>query len=316
MTNTYTLVIKFLGEIEFKCSLSHDLKYMRVLQDDAEYKKMVDEIIKEGRIIVRDAPDIDGSENVERYKTEVIKVNTPEKLTEVLEADFECELIHDLVSQFTIYADGEDFGFEDAVMAQSSKYGINALSTLLFNAANDSDYEPQRLELAGSYGLNILDAVENKEAVERVAIFLKEIKEGQFNQPLYKEGGAYAKFINALEELPTTVRLDSLTFDVKDETILLTLNDIERLKHAKKKMYELQRLNYRTDSATAIKVDTRKFQIKDSEGHVIFCTAKSIDMIKDIKKHEGQVIHYIGRSAGPKSVNIENISIFPIQDNT
>ena len=311
MNNAYTLIIRFLGEIEFKCSLSHDLAYRRVLQDESNYKEMIEEIIKEGRSVTLDSSKDDSEchQYNDKYETVVTPVKTPQELVDILKADFECELVEELKVQFTVTADGADFGFEDDVMAESSKYGVNNLSTLLFNASNDSEYEPQRREQGGSYELSIVDAVENKEGIDNIVDFLTEIQEGKINHSLYKEKGAYSKFIDALEELPAQSMIESLRFEVRGETIDLDLDRIQKIKKIKRKMYHSELLNYRTDTATAINVSTRKFKIVDREDYYLSCTADSIRMIEEIKENEGKTINYIGYSLGPKSALIKSISI-------
>ena len=305
MSKTYTLIIKFLGEVEFKCLLSKDLRYKRVLQDDSNYEDMVDEIIEKGRIIIQDAPSTtDDSCYSDRYYEQVIEVNTPQELKDTLSADFECELHEELKVQFIVYAEGADFGYRDGVMAESSKHDINALSRFVFNAANDCDYEPHQTGTFGSYGVVVEDALDNVEGKNNIISYIEDIKSGTFNLDLYEKSVSYKKFIDTLEKLPTSARLESLRFVIDEVELRLSLTEMHAIKQSKKAMYAAVKLNFRTDSATAINTETRKFKIKDDNQLFISCTAKSANLIGRIKENEGKTINFIGYRLGPKSAFI------------
>lgn len=313
MSKTYTLIIKFLGEVEFKCLLSKDLRYKRVLQDDSNYESMVDEIIEKGRIIVQDDPSTKGNGCYsDRYFEQIIEVNTPQELKDTLSDDFECELHEELKVQFTVYAEGADFGFRDGVMAESSKHDINALSRFIFNAANDCDYEPHQTGTYGSYGVVVEDALENEEGKRNIISYIKDIKSGVFNLDLYETSTPYKKFIDILEKLPTSARLESLKFVIDEVSICLNLTEINAIKQSKKATYAAVKLNLRTDSATAINMETRKFKIKDSNHLFVSCTAKSADLIGRIKSNEGKIINFIGYRLGPKSAFITDAIVVPL----
>lgn len=319
--NIYSLVLKDGEEIEFEALISFDKqhgKYFRVLHDGYDYEKMIQELVYKGysgtnKISEEIIQDGENSYIKNVWSDYLIEFNDIFELKKFLiQKGFDCEIIesknYDLIT--SVSADGQDIGFE--VISNSNKIKISSFTQSLFKAANNSNYEPMEIDMAGSYKIELYDTKKNPLVKQELISILTNLKKADVDHTKFWENNYYYTCIKNLIGLSKIEHLKSLIIKIENRDFEFSKTDIKKIFQKVQLILSQKPFSSKSDKNTpprAFDYKNLSFKIDTTEG-VRYAKASDEDLFKKVRDNSLKTLEYTGvYRVGVKSVLIEKVSI-------
>ncbi|MDD2358547.1 MAG: hypothetical protein PHX13_11620 [Thiovulaceae bacterium] len=309
------LRILFGGKVGYEALLEeHDNKiYYRTLGDD-KYgcQAMLDELIHGEYIEVFDSEDIqnitlDDGTVCSRSSTDYRQIQTSsiDTLTEYFNnKGLRYELVEDTNTAFSITFQGHEL--LPGVASQSDVNRISSLTTSIFKASNNRNYEPRQEELASSYKINVFD---NKFEADGMITLLNELKAGIISADRYFSDDNYKKLLKDIENLSYIKSLKGISINIG---ILfeskLSMSEIHKIRSLIADMFNQKPFNADVDIDQTRAFDEKNISFKiDYDGRTYSAHTNQTIFDKIYKvKHERKHIRFQGVYAGDRTVEIRS----------
>lgn len=309
------LRILFGGKVGYEALLEeHDNKiYYRTLGDDKyNCEAMLDELINGEYIEVFDTDESKNivlnngtvcSQNITDYRH--IQTLTIDTLTDYFDSKgLRYELTEDTNAAFSITFQGHEL--LPGVASQSDVNRISSLTTSIFKAANNRNYEPRQEELASSYKINVFD---NKFEAEGMIALLNELKAGIIFADRYFSDDNYKKLLKDIENLSYIKSLNgiSITIGTSFES-KLSMNEIHKIRSLIADMFNQKSFHADVDIDETRAFDEKNTSFKidyDGRTYSAHTTQTIFEKIYRVK-HERKRIRFQGVFASDRTVQIRS----------
>jgi len=310
MDKTFFFIIKYNDIIEFKCVISKDAKYFRVLKDELNYEEMIRELLHKGyKKVIKTREEIIKIDENKSYikdifKEEHIDINSPDDLNNFLKDDFDCELIEEADAIFEIVTDGAEFSFQNNIVSPSTKNEVSMLATELFKFTTESDYEPIQVEKHGSYAIEVKDVFTDKFNSKKLIELIKSIESSEIYEEEYLKKSYYYQFINSLIKLVSNKSLKTITFKVKNFIAEFKHKDLIKLKNKIKEIYNSQKINFTSKKIRAIDFENLTFKVTYKD-KTLYCKTYE-NILRHIDENKNKDFKLSGFYTSVKTIFIDN----------
>ena len=170
----YKIVLKFVNEEIFR-GFFVDTKTYRIVKDEINLEKMIEELVEKGSIRLKEIDNISQND----YTAPVLDME--KKDINSLELLF--EKIKELGYETIIEQNEDEFveivgigkSIHPDIISQTDEYRLSKFSVELFKSINNKNYEPPLKKLEGSFKIKVLDEFDK----ESLIMFLENLKNGK-----------------------------------------------------------------------------------------------------------------------------------------
>lgn len=136
------------------------------------------------------------------------------------------EIAEDTNTAFSITFEGHEL--LPGVASQSDVNRISSVTTSMFRAANNRNYEPRQEEIASSYKINVYDS--KFEEASMVALLI-ELKSGVISSERYFNDDNYKRLLKDIEALTSIKTLNSILIKIGESfDLTLSMSEIHKIK--------------------------------------------------------------------------------------
>jgi len=170
----YKIVLKFVNEEIFR-GFFVDTKTYRIVKDEINLEKMIEELVEKGSIRLKEIDNISQNDyNAPVLDIEKKDINSLELLFEkIKELGYET-IIEQNEDEFVEIV-GIGKSIHPDIISQTDEYRLSKFSVELFKSINNKNYEPPLKKLEGSFKIKVLDEFDK----ESLIMFLENLKNGK-----------------------------------------------------------------------------------------------------------------------------------------
>jgi len=260
----YKIVLKFVNEEIFR-GFFVDTKTYRIVKDEINLEKMIEELVEKGSIRLKEIDNISQND----YTAPVLDME--KKDINSLELLF--EKIKELGYETIIEQNEDEFveivgigkSIHPDIISQTDEYRLSKFSVELFKSINNKNYEPPLKKLEGSFKIKVLDEFDK----ESLIMFLENLKNGKTTDNIIHKIEELTK-ISDLEKIKIKVS-NNKEFNFTKKELKNIISIIEN-----NKTYIKKTLNIDISKIRSLDPKNLSFKIDLSKVILIKCETKAL----------------------------------------